>query len=36
MSTTTTVRPVTWTCPNCHEETRAPRKRCTECGTSRF
>jgi hypothetical protein len=25
-----------WTCPNCHHETRAPRKRCRDCGTSRY
>jgi uncharacterized OB-fold protein len=25
-----------WTCPNCHRDTAPPRKRCAECGTSRF
>lgn len=40
MTTTTTERDTgrrtTWTCENCHHEIRAGRKRCTECGTSRF
>ena len=42
MSTSTverhpTERPTgTWECPNCRAETRAPRKRCRDCGTSRF
>jgi hypothetical protein len=37
MSTSTsTVERASWTCPNCHTETRAPRKRCTECRTSRY
>lgn len=35
MSTSTTER-TTWTCDNCHHEIQASRKRCTECGTSRF
>jgi hypothetical protein len=35
MGTTTTER-VTWTCPNCRKETDAARKRCTDCGTSRY
>jgi hypothetical protein len=26
----------TWVCENCRAECRSPRKRCTECGTSRF
>ncbi|MCV2488332.1 hypothetical protein OF117_03070 [Geodermatophilus sp. YIM 151500] len=26
----------TWSCPNCRGETRAPRKRCADCGTSRY
>lgn len=26
----------TWTCENCRTETRAVRKRCTDCGTSRY
>lgn len=25
-----------WTCPNCHRETLPPRKRCSDCGTSRY
>jgi len=25
-----------WTCPNCRRETLPPRKRCTDCGTSRY
>jgi uncharacterized OB-fold protein len=25
-----------WTCPNCQRETLPPRKRCAECGTSRY
>lgn len=25
-----------WTCPNCQQETRPPRKRCADCGTSRY
>ncbi|SFL36479.1 hypothetical protein [Geodermatophilus ruber] len=25
-----------WTCPNCQRETRPPRKRCADCGTSRY
>jgi len=37
MSTTTTERPIDiWVCPNCRTETEAPRKRCTDCGTSRY
>jgi hypothetical protein len=39
MSTTTTdrrtERPV-WTCPNCRHVTSEPRKRCRDCGTSRY
>lgn len=34
-TTTTTMEPKTWTCPNCSAQTRAGRKRCSECGTSR-
>lgn len=26
----------TWTCDNCRTETSAVRKRCTDCGTSRY
>ncbi|MGY1643540.1 hypothetical protein ACI782_20740 [Geodermatophilus sp. SYSU D00703] len=26
----------TWTCPNCQRETKPPRKRCADCGTSRY
>ena len=26
----------TWTCENCRTETGAVRKRCTDCGTSRY
>ena len=40
MSTTTTERPVersaAWVCDNCHGVTAAVRKRCRECGTSRY
>jgi uncharacterized OB-fold protein len=25
-----------WTCPNCRRETQPPRKRCADCGTSRY
>jgi uncharacterized OB-fold protein len=25
-----------WTCPNCARETLPPRKRCGDCGTSRY
>jgi len=35
MSTTTRER-ITWTCPNCQQETSAARKRCADCGTSRY
>ncbi|SFT66581.1 hypothetical protein SAMN05660657_02264 [Geodermatophilus amargosae] len=39
MSTTTTERPTeraTWTCPNCHGATTTAKKRCRDCGTSRW
>ena len=46
MSTTTATMPETtsstrpewsvWTCPNCRYVTQEPRKRCRECGTSRY
>jgi hypothetical protein len=36
MSTTTTTERATWTCPNCHADNRPPRKRCADCGTSRY
>jgi formate dehydrogenase maturation protein FdhE len=26
----------TWICDNCRTETSAVRKRCTDCGTSRY
>jgi formate dehydrogenase maturation protein FdhE len=26
----------TWTCENCRTETNAVRKRCSDCGTSRY
>jgi hypothetical protein len=32
---TTTARG-TWICDNCRAETATLRKRCTECGTSRY
>lgn len=35
MSTSTEER-TTWVCDNCHATTAAVRKRCTECGTSRY
>ena len=25
-----------WTCANCQQETLPPRKRCADCGTSRY
>ncbi|SNS89866.1 hypothetical protein SAMN06893096_11047 [Geodermatophilus pulveris] len=25
-----------WTCPNCRRVTHPPRKRCSDCGTSRY
>ncbi|WP_158550734.1 hypothetical protein [Geodermatophilus sp. TF02-6] len=25
-----------WTCPNCECVTHPPRKRCADCGTSRY
>jgi ribosomal protein S27AE len=34
-ATATTMERKTWTCPNCSGQTRATRKRCSECGTSR-
>lgn len=40
MSTSTQERATrertTWVCDNCQRETRAQRKRCVECGTSRY
>jgi hypothetical protein len=39
MTTTTEARTrerTTWICENCHSQTSAVRKRCTECGTSRY
>ena len=40
MSTVTkersTTERTTWVCENCTAETAAVRKRCTECGTSRY
>ncbi|WP_255410897.1 hypothetical protein [Blastococcus sp. TF02A-26] len=33
---TTTAERATWTCPNCSGESRVHRKRCAECGTSRY
>ena len=35
MSTSTKDR-TTWVCDNCHAETARLRKRCGECGTSRY
>jgi hypothetical protein len=32
---TTAPAEATWTCPNCAGESRAHRKRCSDCGTSR-
>jgi hypothetical protein len=32
----TTTERGTWVCDNCHAETATLRKRCTECGTSRY
>ncbi|MFL6098227.1 MAG: hypothetical protein ACJ71Y_22455 [Blastococcus sp.] len=32
----TTTERGTWVCDNCHAETGTLRKRCTECGTSRY
>ncbi|MGY1606418.1 MULTISPECIES: hypothetical protein [unclassified Geodermatophilus] len=43
MSTTVTDRTtertgdrVTWSCPNCSGETTTAKKRCRDCGTSRY
>ncbi|MGY2128560.1 hypothetical protein [Blastococcus sp. SYSU DS0617] len=47
MTTSTLERPVErtapdssgrdrWTCENCRTETSSVRKRCTDCGTSRY
>jgi hypothetical protein len=33
---TTTKEPATWVCDNCKAESGTVRKRCTECGTSRY
>ena len=33
---TTTAERTTWLCENCRAETRATRKRCRDCGTSRY
>ncbi len=27
---------LTWTCPNCRCQTTTAKKRCTDCGTSRW
>ena len=35
MSTTTKER-TTWVCDNCRAETAAVRKRCSDCGTTRY
>jgi RNA polymerase subunit RPABC4/transcription elongation factor Spt4 len=35
MSTTTTER-TTWVCDNCRTTTAVERKRCSECGKSRY
>ena len=35
MSTTTKER-TTWVCDNCSADTSVLRKRCTDCGTSRY
>lgn len=29
-------QPATWSCDNCHSETHHLRKRCADCGTSRY
>jgi hypothetical protein len=40
MSTGTEQRPAreraTWVCDNCHGRTAGLRKRCADCGTSRY
>ena len=40
MSTTTKARTAreraTWVCENCHTRTGGLRKRCADCGTSRY
>jgi hypothetical protein len=33
---TTTEERTTWVCDNCQGQTAADRKRCTDCGTSRY
>jgi predicted ATP-dependent serine protease len=35
MSASTEQR-TTWTCENCRRESHAGRKRCADCGTSRY
>jgi hypothetical protein len=34
--TMSTDQRTTWVCENCRGETASVRKRCTECGTSRY
>jgi hypothetical protein len=34
--TTTTKERTTWVCDNCQALTAAVRKRCSDCGTSRY
>ncbi len=36
MSTTTTTERTTWICDNCQGVTASVRKRCRDCGTSRY
>jgi DnaJ-class molecular chaperone len=31
-----TTERATWSCPNCQGETSTAKKRCRDCGTSRF
>jgi hypothetical protein len=34
--TTSTEERATWVCDNCHSTTAAARKRCSDCGTTRY
>ncbi len=35
-ATRRTAERTTWTCANCHGETTTAKKRCRDCGTSRW
>jgi hypothetical protein len=36
MNNTSTKERTTWVCENCQTSTASVRKRCAECGTSRY